>query len=578
MSRDFSSTIPTLYLYSRVSTDKQTQNRKTGVRRQTESEGVEKVLKLFPGMPIVRLNDHGKSAHKGLNTSKKGELGQFIHQCMNGQVFPESIIAMEELDRFTRLGLTQAQSLVNSVLHSDVHIYTWQEDKTYYKDDMGDAFQIILQLEGAHQYSKKLSRRVTESAIDTIKRIESGERDIDDHCPAIRGYGNNKWWVDTSSGYVKPHGEYWDIAEEMIELVLSGMGHMKMREYLTKKYPNAPTTAHNKEKTGWGENITRVFHSSETLLGIKRVTIKHKVKTKGSAIEKIIEKEHVIENYYPPLCDLEIFNKMAAEKQKNRVNNKPGKAVGIFTNLGICRCSTCNQTINAFRSNCGAEKETLRYKCTGQSAKTTDCNSGTINSVEVETAIIKMIGIAIMQPDPKINNDEELKIELQLKDIETKLIRGTTALLELDYSSHLIESVAKLERQKSQLESRLSEIHLNKVEKVKPEKIFEIPPHVLDYTKNEAREVLKEKIRNTTKEISIDIGKQRTPTLIKVVLKNGLKIEAVLIGKKLIKYLNTDHFFNTDDHGGVEAMWLAESWFGIDRKGVEIRIPSDEYS
>jgi DNA invertase Pin-like site-specific DNA recombinase len=71
------SSIPTLYIYSRVSTIKQTLHNKTGLQRQNHSSSINDTLNKFQGFPIVKLNDAGLSAMKGDNIDK-GELGVFI--------------------------------------------------------------------------------------------------------------------------------------------------------------------------------------------------------------------------------------------------------------------------------------------------------------------------------------------------------------------------------------------------------------------------------------------------------------------------------------------------------------------
>ena len=52
---------------------------------------------------------------------------------------------------------------------------------------------------------------------------------------AVNGYGSNAWWIDTTSGYVKPHKLYWAIAREIIDLNLQGWGWQKIAKLFNKK-------------------------------------------------------------------------------------------------------------------------------------------------------------------------------------------------------------------------------------------------------------------------------------------------------------------------------------------------------
>jgi len=584
LDKSFHSTEPTLYLYSRVSTDRQTKDGKMGVYRQTESEIVAKVITRFSGMPVIYLTDY-YSAYKGDNISK-GELGIFIQNCDAGLIAAGSVIAMEELDRFTRLSLSKAQSLVLRVLEADVKIFAWNKTRTFTKDNLMSAFEIVLELQGAYLHSKKISRRVTETALDKVKLILKTKRKSKEPCPAVGGYGHTKWWIDISSGFVEPHKYYWPIAEEMIQLILGGMGHMKMREYLTERY-DAPRTAHNENKTGWGENITRVFHSSEALLGVKKFNFKETIDSNGDKIidsngnEIVVNNEYVINDYYPPLCSIETFEEMAAVKQRNRTNKKVDgeeNCTGIFTGLDICRCGFCGLTINTFRSKAeDPVKMAFRYKCAGKYSA--NCKSATVDSKIIETAIIKMIGVAITQPAPEINNEDKFELQQALKDVTQKMRNTVDGITQMGGSVALTEALKKQESQKVKIEAKLEVIYLKSNVKIDIENpknyINEIPPIILDWTKNEARYELKEQLRKLVKSITVKLTNKLCD--LKIELKNGTVIQASVIRLKYLLYRNKDMYHKSEDHGGLSTLWFAEKWYGIDRNGDDYNLMSCEY-
>jgi DNA invertase Pin-like site-specific DNA recombinase len=574
----FYSDEPTLYLYSRVSTDRQTVDGKMGMYRQTENEMIDKVIARFSGMPVVNISDPGSSGFKGDNTSK-GQLGTFIQNCDDGLVAPGSVIAMEELDRFTRLNLTSAQGLVTRVLEANVKIYVWNNSKTFTKDNLMSAFEVVLELQGAHMHSKKISKRVTESALDKVKLILKTKRKKGELCPSVGGYGHTKWWADTSSGFVKPDKYYWPIAKEMVQLVLSGMGWMRMREYLTERY-EPPTVAHNKDKNGWGENIPRVFHSCETILGVKRFNFKETIED-DHGNKTIVNKEYVIKDYYPVLCTIEEFEKMAAVKQRNRTSNKSGSATGIFTNIDICRCGFCGLTINTFRSKAdNFEKMALRYKCAGMNTKTTGCVGKSVDSKIIETAIIKMIGVAICQPQPEINNNKKFEIQQALKDVQKRIKNASESLVAVGPSDSLIQMLKSSQDKKVRLEARLEEIYRKANVKIDIEDpidyLGQIPAEVLKWTKNDARYELKEQLRKYVKSIKVKITDKLCD--IKIELKNGVVIKACVIRLKYLVYRNAEELYEkSEEHGGLSTLWFAEQWHGTDRHGEYYNLMSDAY-
>lgn len=126
------SSAPTLYLYSRVSTEKQAAGNKTGVQRQTEGALVEATKAKYSSMPVVHMSDNGMSASKGENI-EHGRLGDFIELCRSGQIAPGSVLAMENIDRFSRLALTRASEYLTCVLAANVFVYTWIDGAVYQK-------------------------------------------------------------------------------------------------------------------------------------------------------------------------------------------------------------------------------------------------------------------------------------------------------------------------------------------------------------------------------------------------------------------------------------------------------------
>ncbi|MGN5097780.1 recombinase family protein [Aeromonas sp. 61P] len=232
---DLRSSAPTLYLYSRVSTDKQAAGNKTGVQRQTEGALVDATKLKYSNMPVIYMSDNGMSASKGENI-EHGCLGRFIELSRSGHIAPGSVLAMENIDRFSRLALTRASEFLTCILAANIVVYTWIDGAVYQKDNLASAILSLVKLESSNDYTNKLSARVTGAARVALKRHQNGECDADGYPAAINGFGKNKFWVDTTTGFVRPHPYYFSIVKEMIMMIREGRGHIAIKKHLDESY------------------------------------------------------------------------------------------------------------------------------------------------------------------------------------------------------------------------------------------------------------------------------------------------------------------------------------------------------
>lgn len=544
------SDVPTLYLYARVSTAKQAIDGKTGMDRQTEINAVTRTIEKFSHMPREWMEDTGKSAYHGKNISE-GNLGVFLKLCKQGKIKSGSIIAIENIDRLTRLGLTDAQQLVIEIMQAGVDLYIWTKDKIYTRDNVSDTITLAIELEQARKYSKDLSYKVTEAAKRKVKLIKDGKKDKDGHCYAIRGYGHTKWWADTSSGYVKPHPHYFPIAREIIELNLAGLGHLKIRQILEEKGYKSPNKASKKKGVNWGQNMIAKFHTSKSLLGEFRVNIR--------------EEEHIITDYYPPLCTREEFAKIQNIKKAKRAGGTKRNAA-LFSGFGKTRCVFCGNTIQTFLSKSGTKYETQRYKCAGKNEPSVKCISGTIDSKVLETAIIKMIGVIISQPVKEEQSFKVIDIEHKIKDAEINISKLVLNIEKAGSGASLLLTLLdKRAKEKEALEDELSK--LKQIPKIDPLNISEIPAEILDYRNTELRSKIREKIFSTVKEITIKISSKYLEIKIELYTKNILA--ATVIQNKYLMIGGTAIAEHLSDPGlgGTNTLIESLKWSGIDQKG-----------
>jgi len=549
LSKDLSSKVATLYLYARVSTDKQAKEGKSGIGRQTEINAVKKTIEKFNDMPREWMEDVGKSAYHGKNISE-GELGVFLELCKKRRIASGSVIAIESIDRLTRLGLTDAQQLVIEIMQAGVDLYTWNNDKIYTRNNVADTITLAIELEQSGNYSKVLSDKVVGSAIKRIDLIKGGKKDKDGYCYALRGYGHNKWWVDTSSGYVKPHPQYFPIAREIIELNLSGLGHIKIRQALEEKGYKSPRTAHKKKGVNWGQNMIAKFHTSKTLLGEFRVNIRGE--------------EHIIPDYYPPLCTPEEFAQIQNIKKAKRAGGTKRNAA-LFSGFGKTRCSFCDNTIQTFLSKSGTKYETQRYICAGKNDPSVKCISSTIDSKVLETAIIKMIGVIISQPIKEDQGFKVIEIEHKIKETESTINGLAENISKAGAGAGTLISLLDKETEKKiALENDLSK--LKQIPDIDPLKMSQIPPDIINYKNTVLRKKIREKIFSHVKQITIQTLNKHTEIKIELYTKNVLNATVMENKYLLIKGTAIAEHLSDPGLGGTNTLIESLKWYGVDRK------------
>lgn len=570
-----------IYVYSRVSSDKQVEDG-SGMNRQESSDLLELALGNYENYDIEKIKDEGVSAYHNKNITE-GELGKFIDRCKNGEVEAGSILMLEALDRFTRTPLTEAQKNLNYVLDNNVIIHEFLNGTIHRKNELTGAIHAVISLYAANQYSEKLAHRVIFKTLERIEAIEEGKvgegKDEEGHTLAIKSAGQNKWWSDCSSGYVKKHKDHFKAARKIVELMLKGWGNTKILDYLNENYP-PPRRAKNRNIKGWGLNIIRTFHLGNSLVGEKliEITDPSKIQERNEDKDKKANKskytlKFTIPDYYPPVCtqkELDDIREIKSDKQQSKSPNK--KHIGIFTGLRAAYCEQCGASIQAFKSKAKTKYEAFRYKCSGKSTNTTNCSNGTFDSRIVELALINTLMMHFVKPEKDENRFAELKKEIENLEAQKRNLIDTVRLVGPD------EDIAKsIQRVKSNIEDRESQLNQMIQDESYDYEAFkaEISNKVIDYTQTELREEIRKKIGESVKNLTFNCEKESIKNLvikIAITLINGLKIAVFIIdGKYLLVYKNE----KMSDFESTQKYAVGLNFYGIDKhkNKIELREP-----
>ena len=166
-----------VFSYERVSSHHQAQGGR-GLERQ--SDDAEEWCKKR-GLELdnsLDLTDPGVSAFHGDNVAD-GALGRFLALAQAGDLGPSPILLVESVDRLSRLELiTALQDLIFGLLRAGVTIETLEDGQQYtaaaVNSDIGRVIQLIAKVHAAHEYSKKLSRRIKRTWDQAIGDLEAG--------------------------------------------------------------------------------------------------------------------------------------------------------------------------------------------------------------------------------------------------------------------------------------------------------------------------------------------------------------------------------------------------------------------
>jgi len=149
----------TVHSYARFSDPKQAEG--DSERRQTELRNIWLARHPEHHLSDLQLIDKGKSGYRG---NKQKALQQFLKAIDEGRVNPGNILLVESVDRLSRKGIRETQTLVNSLLNKgiDIAILTPIEKVYHAQDtnDIGGAIELAAFAYVARVYSEVLGSRV----------------------------------------------------------------------------------------------------------------------------------------------------------------------------------------------------------------------------------------------------------------------------------------------------------------------------------------------------------------------------------------------------------------------------------
>lgn len=315
-----------LHSYIRFSTMSQADGH--SLARQTdEAERVAERLSI--PISTEKFIDKGRSAHKG---QKQARLTAFLEAINDGRVRPGDFLLVEAIDRLSRRGIRETQTLINTILDAGVHIIiTTPHEKTYRADDrnnIGDAIELAAFAYQAYVYSKNLSERICKETAAQRKTLAETGKQMRQRKP----------------GWINPDNTLNDEAAAAIRFifdrVIEGFGATVIAKELNQKFRPLGYGKHRM----WNQTYIRNVLAGRQVLG---EFTPHALDENG----KRIPAGPTVIGYYPAVVDEKTWDAAQAAIANRSIERGPsGKFVNLFTGLLWHLPDKCTAQVQTFRA------------------------------------------------------------------------------------------------------------------------------------------------------------------------------------------------------------------------------------
>lgn len=395
---------PRLYSYIRYSSERQGKGNSIERQKSYIAEMAKQIAAEYDLEIFEEYEDLGVSAYKGKNV-QEGALSDFIAQVESGVIPKGSFLLIESLDRFSRQNAMQAVNLFTSLLLNGITVITGIDKQVYRQTEVNNEtlqqlmFSVML-FSRANEESSTKSHRTIASALSKIKRHQ--KRDPGDPVVAIKELGSDKWWTDSSSGYVKPHPVLFPIAKEIIRLKQDGWSNRMILIHLKNNY-NGPIIGNKKSKGIWNmQHCSRILDPA--IYGRKVITVNHT--------------EYVLDDYYPAIVSKDEYEalKIQVGNKGFAPNRESNPEIPLLSGIGILYCAHCSCYMVKAKSTLKNHPHAYRYQCASRDLHR-DCNKWGFRASTLERTILQLIADRIfLQEKPQPSG-----VEGKIADLQTQI-------------------------------------------------------------------------------------------------------------------------------------------------------------
>ena len=380
---------PFAYSYQRLSSDVQLKG--GGLERQ-QSDAEKWCAHNFHRLDdTINLVDAGRSAFSGAHL-EKGYLGQLIALAEKGHLGSSWVLLIEAVDRISRLEpLDALGDVFLKLARTGCRIIDLEDGQEYSQATLNtDSLALVklsLKIQAAHDYSKRLSRRISAHWEQTNEGIRNGTQ-------TYRGGNDSKggrcpFWVELDAERNWVLNEKAVIAKLLLQLAMDkGLGTVAAE--LNKRPDSGREWAAPSVKRVCDDPAvygSRRMGQYQRLLKSKAIQMWEQEKLKSEELNQPFRKEHpgpipeieIVPNIYPPLISYEEFEQLQRTIKKRthspvaRATHQSG--IGNTCLQGLIRC-TKGSNIGLVLSKPQRGEPRRYFRCRRKLEKRCDCEGG----------------------------------------------------------------------------------------------------------------------------------------------------------------------------------------------------------
>jgi len=442
----------TAYSYRRWSTVSQT-DRDSGIRQKNSADTWMNQFGTELGYVLSKetFTDAGKSGYAGKHIAKdeygraKGDLARFIQSVEDGKIARDSILAIDDFSRFSRLAPVKSLNLFLSVINAGIGlVFTGSYEKRVINESLinkeGHILQFIIgEMIRSNAESEERGRKVRAAKQTLFADIKNG---------LVRRNNLPKYFTfvpaESKSVGKYIHNEHTKTIEKIIKMFLAGKSLYSIADHLNE---------------------------------LKTPTVKYAGKWNATTIRKILQNELLKgeykgkKNYVPKIIDSAEFDKIQNILKQNQFNRgRKSDFINIFRGVCQCSCGAAATIMTSYFSPTTKQryKTPYRYLRCSKFGKHSGCeNKGSIRLYEMEKEFF--LDFLFKTPQQILNDKESAELKALKKSIVTNqakfnsLTAQIEKLLELSESMELDElkkKVATLNKEREAVKTELDNLNL----------------------------------------------------------------------------------------------------------------------
>lgn len=482
--------------------------------------------------------DRGKSGFRG---DKQKALAAFLKAIKSGRVAPGDILLVEAVDRLSRKGIRETQTLVNTILDAGIDIAILSPIEKVYRakdnNDIGGAIELAAFAYQAHVYSQLLSGRIKSWWRSAREDYRDGKRKtLSAVIPTwLNRVGNNIDGFDFE--IIEDHAAAIRYA---FQRTIDGIGSTTLTKEMNEKFQPFRTSKN------FNKTFVRKLIRDRAVVG---EYTPHVINEDG----KRVPDGDPIPDFYPQVIDEKTWQ-AANGSMDNRFNERGSNSqfVNLFTGLTYFPKDDCPAHIYTFTmKRAGGKRATFRrFKSYHHTKGIKGCTTATIDVSQFETVFLKFL----TEVDVSVFSDREIDtVELQAS--QGQLTRKRKRLKELkDALSDDDQSVpvllAAIETIKGEIDSLSDKVRAMTRGAHSPQDAAKRLKSLADMEHTpENRQRLREAIKQVISRIDfapVKIGKRKSDpilTLCHITFKNGTRREIVMCrDQSIISTWDKPHF------------------------------------